>query len=146
MESREETEGKKEERESITRENRAGAVDSTRLETKLHLLPFEFARSDTCVVQCFKTADYSNYRQRESIYAALWRRVKRHRPRCKVSLMLPRIISACMCACVSRAWTFARAAACGCGFKSAGAVDIRYPSRAPREIRKARPRDGRRDG
>lgn len=99
------------------------------------MLPFEFARSDTCVVQCFKTADYSNYRRRERIYAALWQRVKRHRPRCKVSLMLPRIISVCMCL------------ACGplragvwVGVQVCAGVDIRCP-RAPREIRKARPRE-----
>lgn len=79
-------------------ETARGALDLTRLETKLHLFPFEFTCSDTYVVQCFKTADYSNYWQRERVYAAS-QRVKRHRPRCKVSLMLPRITSMYMYVC-----------------------------------------------
>lgn len=105
------------------------AVDLTRLETKLHLFPFEFARSDTYVLQCFKTADYSNYWQRERVYAASSQRVKRHRPLCKVSLMLPRITSVCMYMHVCPM--------CACGFGSAGGRGGGYTlSARPRKFAK----------
>lgn len=100
-------------------ETARGAVDLTRLETKLHLFSFEFTCSDTYVVQCFKTADYSNYWQRERVYAASSQRVKRHRPRCKVSLMLPRITSMHMYMFYVRAWIRV--------YRGERGVDIRCP-------------------